>query len=52
MVRPLRDVTVPWQGWRRPEAEVRQHWRLIAVLIVAALLLIGVRAAGGLSLLG
>ena len=50
MVRPLHDVTMPWQGWR-PDAEVRQHWRLIAVLIVAALLLIGVRAAGGLSLL-
>jgi hypothetical protein len=51
MVRPLDSVAVPEHGWR-PDAEIRHHWRFIAVLILAAVLLIGVRAAGELSLGG
>jgi hypothetical protein len=36
-----------WDTLWRPDVRARHHWWLIAALIAAVLLLIGVRATGG-----
>ena len=51
MIRHPRYLNMPWDIPWRHDAEARRHWWLIAVLIMAVLLLIGVRATGGSWLL-
>jgi hypothetical protein len=48
MFRHPRYLYMPWDIAWRPDAGARHHWWFIAALIAAVLLLIGVRATGGL----
>jgi hypothetical protein len=47
MFRHPRYLDMPWDIPYRHDVGVRHHWWLIAALIAAVLLLIGVRATGG-----
>jgi hypothetical protein len=50
MLQHPRSREMPWDIAWRHDARARHHWWLIAVLIMAGLLLIGVRATGGFLL--
>lgn len=50
MSRQQRYSGMPWDIPWQHDPVVRHQWWLIAVLILAALLLIGVRATGGIGL--
>lgn len=49
MFRHPRYEDMPWDIQWRHDAGMRHHWWLIALLILTALLVIGVRATGGMA---